>query len=138
MKLPKIGDIITTETALRLCQHFGLNYLAARILWAPENYEAWKFDGCSGVPDELLGLFTGCKWEDITFKCCLPHDLKYAYGEPGNNMERKRVDTKFQYDLVVKAGMAEWLSDIFFTAVRVGGKEKFGNSFSWAYASKKR
>jgi len=31
MKLPEIADIITTQKALELCGHFGLNYLVERI-----------------------------------------------------------------------------------------------------------
>ena len=79
MMLPDIGQTITTEEALELCKHFKLDYLINRIQQNPEKYKNWNFDGCSGLPDEIMGLFTGCIWEDITFKCCLPHDLCYAY-----------------------------------------------------------
>ncbi len=134
MKFPEIGDIITTEEALSLCKHFKLDYLIERIEDNPDRYKSWKFDGCSGLPDQMMGLFTGCKWEDITYKCCLPHDLSYAYGESGNDIERERVDLKFYSDLVAKAGMKKWLASAFLTAVRVGGKEEFGLSFSWGFA----
>ncbi len=137
MKLPKIDDIITTKGALDLCQDFGLDYLVERIESDPESYENWKFDGCSGLPDEVMGLFTGCNWEKITYKCCLPHDLCYAYGERGNIIERKRVDLKFYSDLVTKAGMSEWCASAFHAAVRIGGAEEFGLSFSWGFAHKK-
>jgi hypothetical protein len=136
MNFPKIGDIITTEEAMGLCVHFNLDYLIKRIEANPEGYKKWKFDGCSGLPDELMGLFTGCNWEDITYKCCLPHDLCYAYGEPENDIERKRVDVKFYSDLVTKAGMKKWLASAFLIAVRIGGVEEFGLSFSWAFAHK--
>ncbi|MCD6224102.1 MAG: hypothetical protein J7K32_01025 [Deltaproteobacteria bacterium] len=56
-----------------------------------------------------------------TYKCCLPHDLGYAYGEPGNNVERKRVDLKFNNDLVANAGMKKWCASAFLVAVRIGG-----------------
>jgi len=36
MKLPKIGDIITTEEALEWCRYFGLDYLVERIESDPE------------------------------------------------------------------------------------------------------
>jgi len=136
MKFPKTGDMITGKEALKLCQYFGLDYLVERIESGPENYEDWKFDGCSALPDEIMGLFTGCNWEDITYRCCLPHDLCYGYGEPGNKMERKRVDVKYYSDLVTKAGMSEWCAAAFLVAVRVGGSEKFGLSFSWGFARK--
>jgi len=66
----------------------------------------------------------------------LPHDLCYGYGEPGNETERKRVDIKFYSDLVTKAYMKEWCASAFLAAVRVGGAEAFGLSFSWGFAHK--
>ena len=134
--LPKIGDIITAKKALELCRSFGLGYLVKRIEFNPDCYNDWKLDGCSGLPDEVIGFFTGCNWEDITYKCCLPHDLCYGYGESGNNIERKRVDVKFYSDLVTKAGMREWCASAFLLAVRIGGPEEFGLSFSWGFAHK--
>ncbi len=136
MKLPEINDIITIEQALDLCRHFNLDYLVERIESNPDSYKNWKFDGCSGLPDEVMGFFTGCKWEDITFKCCLPHDLCYGYGELGNEIERKHVDEQFYNDLVTKADMKEWCASVFLAAVRIGGIEKFGLSFSWGFAHK--
>jgi len=138
MKLPEINEIVTTDQALELCRHFGLDYLVARIKADPGQFESWEFDGCSCLPDEVMGLFTGCDWRDITYKCCLPHDLCYAYGEPGNEAERRRVDTKFFSDLVTKAGMKTWVAYAFLAGVRVGGAEEFGLSFSWGFARKKK
>ena len=136
MKSPKIGDVVSTKEALKLCGYFGLDYLIERIVSKPERYKDWKFDGCSGLPDELMGLFTGCNWEDITYKCCLPHDLCYGYGELGNKTERKRVDEQFYSDLVTIANMSEWTASAFLAAVRIGGAEVFGLSFSWGFAHK--
>jgi len=136
MKLPAIGDWVTTKDGLELCRCFNLDYLVERIESHPESYKEWQFDGCSGVPDELLGLFTGCKWEDITYRCCLPHDLGYGYGEPGNKLERKSVDEKFYNDLLVEARMKKWCAGAFLAAVRIGGAEVFGASFSWGFARK--
>lgn len=137
ISLPKLNDTISTEQARKLCEFFKLNYLVNRIDAHSERFKSWVFDGCSGIPDELLGLFTGCDWEDITFKCCLPHDLAYAYGEPGNEIERERIDIKFYSDLVTKAGMEKWQAKIFLAIVRICGKEKFGSSFTWAFAQKR-
>jgi hypothetical protein len=134
MKFPRIDDIVTTEQALALCRHFNLDYLITRIESQPEAYKEWRFDGCSGLPDEIMGLFTGCDRQDITYQCCLPHDLAYGYGEPGNDLERERVDLKFHSDLVIRAGMKKWLASAFLAAVRVGGPEEFGLSFSWGFA----
>ena len=49
---------------------------------------------------------------------------------------RKRVDTKIYSDLVNKAGMNEWTASAFLEAVRIGGAEVFGLSFSWGFAHK--
>jgi hypothetical protein len=136
MKYPEIGDMITTKQALELCKHFNLDYLIKRIDTNTEKYKEWGFDGCSGLPDEIMGLFTGCDWQDITYKCCLPHDLCYGYGELGNDIERKRVDLKFYSDLVTKAGMKKWQASAFLAGVRIGGAEEFGMSFSWGFAHK--
>lgn len=136
MKYPEIEDMITTKQTLELCKHFNLDYLVKRIETNTEKYKEWKFDGCSGLPDEIMGLFTGCDWQDITYKCCLPHDLCYGYGESENDIERKRVDLKFYSDLVTKAGMKKWQASAFLAGVRIGGAEEFGLSFSWGFAHK--
>jgi len=134
MKLHEIGDMITTAKALKLCKQYNLDYLVKRIEANSDSYKSWRFDGCSGLPDEIMGFFTECNWEDITYKCCLPHDLCYAYGELNNDIERQRVDLKFLSDLVTKAGMKQWCATAFLSAVRVGGEEHFGLSFSWGFA----
>ena len=125
MKLPEIGDIITTKEALGLCRYLGLDYLIERIESDPERYKDWKFDGCSGLPDQVMGFFTGCDWKYIIYKCCLPHDLCYAYGDLGNKIERKQVDDKFYSDLIIKAGMKKWCASAFLAGVRIGGAEEF-------------
>jgi hypothetical protein len=135
MEFPQIGDTVTTEHALAMCRHFNLDYLISRIESDPGKYKEWKFDGCSVIRDEIMGFFTDCDWQDITYKCCLPHDLCYGYGEPGNDIERERVDLKFYSDLVTKAGMKKWQAAAFRAAVRIGGAEVFGLSFSWGFAS---
>ena len=135
MNFPKIGDRVDTQTALELCRHFNLDYLASRIASDKAAYKPWIFDGCSGIHDEFLGFLTHCDYA-ITYQCCLPHDLGYGYGEPGNRMERKQVDLKFQNDLIAKAGMKGWMAAALYEGVRVGGAEVFGLSFSWAFARK--
>jgi len=49
-----------TEQALELCRHFKLDYLIKRIESSSDKYKTWKLDGCSGLPDEVMGFFTGC------------------------------------------------------------------------------
>ena len=136
MFIPKINTVIDTKQALKLCKHFNLDYLVKRIEANPDEYKSWKFDGCSGLPDKILGFFTGCDWKDITYRCCLPHDLCYGYGELGNKVERKKVDKQFYQDLIIKAYMKKWCAFIFLIGVRIGGTEMFGLSFSWGFANK--
>jgi hypothetical protein len=134
MRLPEIGETVTTEYAKELCYYFGLHDIVNKIKSNPGDFKPWKFDGCSCLPDQLIGLFTGCDWKAITYKCCLPHDLEYAYGEPGAKEERKMADKRLKDNLIMKAGMVPWLAKIFYTAVRAGGSEHFGLSFSWSFA----
>lgn len=134
VRMPEIGDLITVEWGLELCRHFRLDYLVERIQKQPGWYKSFRFDGCSCVPDELLGLFTGCDWKKITFLCCLPHDLGYAFGEPGNMVEKQHVDQLFEQNLVDLAEMRPWLAEDFMNIVKVGGAERFGLNFSWAFA----
>jgi hypothetical protein len=136
MNFPKINDRVDTKQALELCGYFKLDYLVSRIETDMQAYASWVFDGCSCIHDEFLGLLTGCDPEALTYKCCLPHDLGYAYGEPGNRMERKRVDLKFQSDLITKAHMKEWIAAAIYEGIRVGGAQVFGLSFSWSFAKK--
>jgi len=136
MFIPKIGDTMTTGKAYELCEHFKLYYLTDRIESNIDKYKSWKFDGCSGLPDKILGFFTGCDWKDITYRCCLPHDLCYGYGELGSKAERKKVDKQFYQNLVTKAYMKKWCAFIFLIFVRIGGAEMLGLSFSWGFANK--
>lgn len=132
----KIGDTITPHIGLQLANHFGLFHIVNRIETQPEKYKDFVFDGCSCLPDELLGLFTGCKWKDITYLCCLPHDIGYAYGESNDKKEKNRIDNFFLDNLINRARMKSWFAAIFLSAVKLGGKQKLGLSFSWGFAIK--
>ena len=128
--LPKIGEIVTTERALELCVHYGLNYLADRIEDNPDLFIDWNFDGCSMTPTDVVSdLLKVPSLKEI----CLRHDLGYAYGDPGNEEERIIVDKKFKNEL--RDGSAsEFAAKAMFNAVRVGGKEKLCLPFSWGFA----
>lgn len=129
-EMPEIGENVTTERALELCVHYGFNYLADRIENNPKLYKEWKFDGCSMTPTEVLSELI--KVPSLT-EICLRHDLGYAYGEPGNDEERKIVDVKFQNELL-RAGASKFVAKTMFDAVRAGGNEKLCLSFSWGFA----
>jgi len=70
--LPKIGEIVTTESGIELCEHYGLNYLADRIEDNPDLFKEWEFDGCSMTPTEVLREII--KVPSLT-EICLRHDL---------------------------------------------------------------
>ena len=129
-ELPKIGEIVTTERALELCEHYGLNHLAKRIEDNPDQFKEWEFDGCSMTPTEVVSDLI--KVPSLT-EICLRHDLGYAYGDPGNEEERLLVDKKFQNELR-DGGASEFAAKAMFDAVRVGGKEKLCLPFSWGFA----
>jgi hypothetical protein len=129
-KVPKIGEIITTERALALCVHYDLNYLAVRIEKNPDHFNDWEFDGCSMTPTEVLSK--AIKIPSLA-EICLKHDLGYAYGDPGNQAERLKVDRQFQSELL-HAGASEYVAKTMFIAVREGGKEELCLSFSWGFA----
>ena len=129
-ELPKIGEIVTAERALELCEQYGFNYLADRIEDNPDLFKEWEFDGCSMTPTEVLSDLI--KVPSLT-EICLRHDLGYAYGDPGNEEERVLVDKKFQNELL-DGGASEFVAKAMFDAVRVGGKEKLCIPFSWGFA----
>lgn len=132
----KIGNIINPDMGIQIANYFGMEDIVRRIEAQPEMYDYFIFDGCSCLPDELLGLFTGCKWRDITYLCCLPHDIAYAYGETGDDREKEVADKLFEENLIKKAGMNSWTAKVFLAAVKIGGTEEFGLSFSWGFANK--
>ncbi|MDX9785928.1 MAG: hypothetical protein RBT11_04085 [Desulfobacterales bacterium] len=131
MKLPKTGDMITTEKALEICKFYGMENLVQRITLHFDAYKPWVFDGCSMLPDKMVAAMTGIS---TLTEICLRHDLRYAYGEPGNREERLRADYMLGLDLL-DGGANAIVSKAFFDGVRLGGGES-GYSFSWAFARK--
>ncbi len=136
MNLPKIGETITTELALELCEYFGLDGLMDRISKNPNSYKEWVFDGISVLNDKFAASISCVDQNVLTFECALPHDLRYGYGESGNKKERKDADLKFKSDLLNKAKMNKFWAFIFYFTVRTGGAEVWGFSYSWAFAQK--
>ena len=130
IKLPEIGEIITTGRAIELCTHFGYDYLVERIKVNPGRFRDWEFDGASMVPDGLFARLFNIP--NLTL-LALKHDLGYAYGEPGNDREKLRVDLEFGLG-VLNDGASAFVTKAVFAAVDVGGAETFKTEFSWAYA----
>jgi len=134
--LPKIGDTITPERGIELCRHFGFIDILMRIKANPWDYDDWKFDGTSMVPDRLIKFFWS-GWDKAIIEA-LKHDLKYMYGIPGDLVARMHADAEYYWGLKYSVKMPQWLADKFHIAVRKGGKEGRGKRYSWAKASKKK
>lgn len=135
---PNIGETVSPELGVKIARYFGFTTLVNRVEANPERYKDFIFDGCSCLPDQLLGLFLGCNWRHITFWCCLPHDIMYAYGEPGNTKEKKAADYLFHNNLKKKAKMKKCFAAMLLTAVELGGDEDFEiSNVSWSFATKR-
>jgi len=127
IKLPKIGDTIDSQKAIELCRHFGFEKLAKRIEDNLDKVEPFEFDGCSWLPDKIVSKLINVPTLTLI---CLWHDLKYMFGEKGNDEERLMADYQFGIDLL-NGGAAAEVSLSFFGAVQVGGGEYLRRSFSW-------
>ncbi len=112
-------------------QHYGLDFLVERVEDKPDGYTSWTFDGCSMLPDKMISALINV---DNLTEICLRHDLRYAYGEPGNDEERLRADYILGLELL-ENGASAVVSKAFFDGVRPGDGELW-LSFSWGFARK--
>ncbi len=130
MMPPKIGEEITTERALGLCRHYRFDHLVKRIEEQPDSFKSWKFDGASMIPDKIFSkLFEIPNLTEIALR----HDLKYAYGEPGNKKEKLKADLEFELE-VLDDGASYAIAKLMFSAVDVFGEGFVRTSFSWGFA----
>lgn len=136
MALPEIGEKITTARARALCLEGGsmFDYIVERIDATPDDFKDWVFDGASLVPDELTSKLLHIP---NLIAIALKHDLKYAYGELGNDVERLKADQEFKQDLLAD-GTDRLVAEAMFQAVRLGGSEHAKTSFSWGFARVRR
>lgn len=130
--LPAIGDTISVDRARALCQHYGLANLVTRISTRPGDFKDWVFDGASMLPDDQVAEHFHIPH---LIEIALQHDLKYAYGEPGNHDERLRADQDFRQALLVD-GADPAVAEAMFKSVRLGGSGVIKTSFSWGFARK--
>ena len=131
---PVVGDTITNDHALDLCRKYGFNALIDRLTNYPDHYKEWQFDGVSMAPDCLISILVGSP--NIT-KFALKHDLKYAYGDPGNIVEKRDADQELWREIVADGGR-KWAAGLLLCAVEVFGREEYGFDFSWCFAHKKK
>lgn len=132
--IPKIGDKITTSKALELCKFYGLEYLVKRIQDDEDAFKDWVFDGASMIPDELFSRVFGIP--GLT-EMALRHDLKYAYGVPGNTEEKEKADNEFKEELL-KDGTSPMIAQLMFKAVDIFGDGAVRTNFSWGFARKQQ
>ncbi|MDC9728357.1 MAG: hypothetical protein PSN04_03375 [Methyloprofundus sp.] len=130
MELPNIGDNIDNQTAIKLCEHYGLDYLVERIQANANAFSVWEFGGASMIPD---GLFSAVFNIPNLTEIALQHDLKYAYGEPGNKEEKLRADLEFELSLLNDGASVE-MAKMMFAAVDLCGDGFIRTDFSWGFA----
>jgi hypothetical protein len=129
--LPAVGDTISADRARALCQHYGLSRLETRISSArPDDFKDWVFDGASMLPDDQVAEHFHIPH---LIEIALKHDLKYAYGEPGNHDERLSADQDFRQDLLAD-GADRAVAEAMFQSVRLGGSGVIKTRFSWGFA----
>lgn len=121
--LPAINRPVTLEEISRLCAHYELPVLAARIAKDPP-LKPFVSDGCTGWVNE---------WQGVSlYPACFLHDLKYWAGYPGEEVERLVADAELMVDVARLLGGTK-MAEIMFNGVRVGGREGFRASFSWGF-----
>ena len=136
MEYIKIGETVTSIKAMKLCKYFGFVLLHERIKANSLRYKPWEFTGASIFPDKLMAKIMGVSPYQLTYKCALPHAIRYAYGLPGDRDGRKSADLMYKRDLVVKAGVPIVWAWLFYWCSRIFGIQKLRLPFSWSFARK--
>jgi len=139
MELPQIGEVITVERGLLLCQYLGLDYLIERLQSRHELYRPFKFDGVSFIPDQYMGIFNNGRGDLITRES-LAHDLAFAYGTLAREDPDKKTaewevaNDRFEADIIKNAGVSPANSRLLRQFVEVGGREALHLPWSWGFA----
>ena len=123
MKLPASGEAVDLPTIKKICAHYGLTTLWAKIEKDPPS-QPFKSDGCTGWVNEWKGV--------SIYSAGFLHDLKYWAGYPGEDVERLIADAEMMIDvarLLKSTAMAETM----FHGVRAGGTEHLRAEFSWGF-----
>lgn len=121
--LPVINQAVSAEEIARICAHYELPRLAARVAGDPPK-KPFVSDGCTGWVNE---------WQGVSiYPACFLHDLKYWAGYPGEEVERLVADAELMMDVARLLGGVK-MAEIMFNGVRIGGREGFRASFSWGF-----
>lgn len=138
IRLPEIGGIITAERYREACLYYGFYNLIEKMDANTDAFKPFKFDGCSCVPDRLLGIISKKGWKKVTEQCW-KHDLKYAIGSlDKEETERARADLELKEDLINEAEVDPGVAELFLFLVSKYGGSEFGMSFSWGFAWKEK
>ena len=132
MRISKIGDIVDNKLAIDLCKRYRFDEIASRIEAEPEQFKRWKFDSASMLPDKLVALAVNVDPDKFS-EAALKHDLKYAYGILEDKAAKHLADKELEQDLI-EIGLKPYQAKMMYTAVDLGGGEKRGRSYSWAFA----
>jgi hypothetical protein len=139
IKMPEIGDVITVDWGLALCQYLGLDYLIERLMDHSELYNPFRFDGVSLFPDEYLGIFNGGRGHLITREA-LPHDLAFAYGTLEREDPEKKAaewetsNNRFESDTIRNAHVSPETARMLRRLVELGGREEFHQPWCWGFS----
>ena len=128
MEIPSIGTWITSDMAIDLAIHFNLLDVVERIQENPADFKGWEFDGASAVPDHIASLFLGIP---NLIEIALRHDLKYAYGVPGDDEAKLKADWEFGLELLAD-GASAGIAHAAVNAVELFGK--LPTDFGWGFA----
>ena len=122
-KLPAINEVVDLPTLKKICEHYGLTALWAKIERNPPPLP-FKSDGASGWFDSWKGV--------SLYPAAFLHDIKYWAGYPGEDVERLVADAELMIDVARLLGSTE-MAETMFHGVRVGGTEKLPTSFGWGF-----
>ncbi len=129
--VPNIGSFITPAYGALLCEEFGLPDSAKRVRANLSAYKGFVFDGASMTPDAIASCLLGIP--NLT-RIALIHDLKYAYGIPGDDVAKLKADLELALDILEDVASTTVTLGIL-GAVHIGGDTSVGQSFSWGFAN---
>ena len=121
--LPAIYEVVDLPTLKKICAHYGLGALWAKIDRDPPPLP-FKSDGASGWFNEWKGV--------SLYPAAFLHDIKYWAGYAGEEVERLVAGAELMIDVARLLGSTE-MAETMFHGVRLGGSEKLPTSFGWGF-----
>ena len=121
--LPALGEEVDLPTIKKICAHYGLSALWAKIERDPPPVP-FKSDGCTGWVNEWKGI--------SIYAAGFLHDLKYWAGYPDEDAERLIADAELMIDVARRLNSTA-MAETMFHGVRAGGTEHLRAAFSWGF-----